>query len=40
MEGDLHKLHKHTVAQELQKQAYGIHFEPWAIVKTENPGVF
>jgi hypothetical protein len=28
-EGTLHKLHKQTVAQELQKQSYGIHFEPW-----------
>ena len=29
MEGNLHKLHKQTVAQELQKQSYGIHIEPW-----------
>ena len=29
MEGTLHKLHKQTVAQELQKQSYGIHYEPW-----------
>jgi hypothetical protein len=28
-EGTLHKLHKQTVAEELQKQNYGIHFEPW-----------
>jgi hypothetical protein len=28
-EGSLHKLHKQTVAQELQNQNYGIHFEPW-----------
>jgi len=28
-EGTLHKLHKLTVAQELQKESYGIHFEPW-----------
>lgn len=28
-EGKLHKLHKQTVAQELQKQNYSIHFEPW-----------
>jgi hypothetical protein len=25
----LHKLHKLTVAQELQKQSYGIYYEPW-----------
>jgi hypothetical protein len=29
MEGTLHKLHKQAVAQELQKQNYSIHFEPW-----------
>jgi hypothetical protein len=29
MEGTLHKLHKQTVAEELQKQNYEIHFEPW-----------
>lgn len=28
-EGPLHKLHKQTVAEELQKKSYGIHFEPW-----------
>ena len=28
-EGSLHKLHKQSVAQELQNQAYGIYFEPW-----------
>ncbi len=28
-EGNLHKLHKLTVAQELEKQNYGIHYEPW-----------
>jgi hypothetical protein len=28
-EGTLHKLHKQTVAEELQKKSYGIHFEPW-----------
>jgi hypothetical protein len=28
-EGTLHKLHKQTVAKELQKKSYGIHFEPW-----------
>lgn len=28
-EGSLHKLHKQKVAEELQKQDYGIHFEPW-----------
>jgi len=25
----LHKLHKLAVAEELQKQGYGIHYEPW-----------
>lgn len=29
MEGSLHKLHKQVVAQELQKQCFGIHYEPW-----------
>ena len=29
MEGPLHKLHKQTVAEELRKKSYGIHFEPW-----------
>ena len=29
MEGNLHKLHKQTVALELKKQDYGIHYEPW-----------
>jgi hypothetical protein len=29
MEGTLHKLHKQTVADELKKQNYRIHFEPW-----------
>jgi hypothetical protein len=29
LEGKLHKLHKQTVAQELQDQSYSIHFEPW-----------
>jgi hypothetical protein len=28
-EGNLHRLHKQTVAEELQKNSYGIHFEPW-----------
>jgi hypothetical protein len=28
-EGKLHKLHKQSVAEELEKQSYGIHYEPW-----------
>jgi len=28
-EGNLHKLHKLAVAEELQKQSFEIHYEPW-----------
>lgn len=28
-EGKLHKLHKQATAEELEKQSYGIYYEPW-----------